>query len=112
MNMTVGIFQDRISLNLNFNFVGYVARLLKLLLEILVLSLIVPRIGNSLPGNLRVGYPGVLPLRDSCVVVDKENPAVRVNSLLPSLGQRPQIILMPPVWHVGLTREGRGSRGA
>ena len=75
--------------HLDFNLVGDIARLLQLLLQILVFPLVISTIGNSLASYLGVGDPGVLPLGHSVVVVNEEDPAVRVNSLLPAFGQSP-----------------------
>ena len=71
--------------HLDLNLVGDIAWLLELLLEVLTLPLIVPAVGDRLPGYLGVGDPGILPLSDPGVVVDKENPAISVDSLLPTL---------------------------
>ena len=71
--------------HLDFNLVGDVTGLFELLLEILVFTFIISTVGHSLPRYLRVGDPGVLPLRHSVVVVDEEDPPVRVDSLLPAL---------------------------
>ena len=95
--------------HLNFYLVGDVARLLELLLEILVLPLVVPTVWDGLSSYLRVGYPGIFPLSDSGVVVNKEDPAVSVDSLLPTLRQGSKIILVPPVRNIALAGEGGGA---
>ncbi len=88
-------------LYLDFKFVRHVIRLLELLLQIFKLSLVVPVVGDGRPGNDRVGYPRILPLGLTRVVINEENATVRVNPLLPALRQRPQVILDPPIGHVG-----------
>ena len=95
--------------HLDFNLVGDVTGLFELLLEILVFTFIISTVGHSLASDLGVGDPGVLPLRHSVVVVNEEDPAVRVNSLLPALRESPQVVLVSSVGNIALTRERRGS---
>ena len=92
---------------LDFYFIRDVTRFLELLLEVFILPLVVPAVGDGLAGDLGVGYPRILPLRHPIVVVNEEYSAVSVHPLLPSLGQGTQVILVLPVGHI----VGGGERG-
>ena len=93
---------------LDFYFIRDVTRFLELLLEVFILPLVVPAVGDGLARYLGVGYPRILPLRHPIVVVNEEYSAVSVHPLLPSLGQGTEVIMVPPVGDIALTRQGGG----
>ncbi len=107
LDLPVRVLQDGRPPHLDLELVRDVVGLLELLLKILVLALVVPVVGDGGAGDRRVGDPGVLPLGLTSVVVDKEDPAVGVDALLPTLGQRPEVVFVPPVRNIRLARQWR-----
>ena len=117
MNLTVRVLQNSVPPHLNirymitmltafkkcssarlyFYLVGNITRFLELLFEVFILPLVISAVGHGLARDLRVGDAGVLPLRHPVVVVNEEDPAVRVDSLLPALGQGTEVVVVSPV---------------
>ena len=119
MNLTVRVLQNSVPPHLNigniitmpmltaftkcssaclyFYLVGNITRFLELLFEVFILPLVISAVGHGLARDLRVGDAGVLPLRHPVVVVDEEDPAVGVDSLLPALGQGTEVVVVSPV---------------
>ena len=116
MNLTVRVLQNSVPPHLNirniititalkicssarlyFYLVGNITRFLELLFEVFILPLVISAVGHGLARDLRVGDAGVLPLRHPVVVVDEEDPAVGVDSLLPALGQGAEVVVVSPV---------------
>ena len=117
MNLTVRVLQNSVPPHLNmryfitmlttlkicssaclyFYLVGNITRFLELLFEVFILPLVISAVGHGLARDLRVGDAGVLPLRHPVVVVNEEDPAVGVDSLLPALGQGTEVVVVSPV---------------
>ena len=93
------LFMD---LYLNFNFIWNITRLLELLLQIFIFSLVISAVWNCLSGDLRVGNTWVLPLSHSAIVVNEENSSVSVNSFFPTLRKGSKVIMLSSVRNIAL----------